>query len=68
MPEVAGDAALLVDPFSPESIASAMETIYEDEPLRNNLIRNGKLRQNEFTWEKTAELFWASIEKAISTN
>ena len=68
MPEVAGDAALLVDPFNSESIASAMESIYRDEKLRNELIRKGRNRQDEFTWQKTADLFWASIEKAIRTN
>ncbi len=68
MPEVAGDAALLVDPFSPESIAGAMTEIYRNGELRKELIRKGKAREDEFTWQKTADLLWESIEKAIRTN
>jgi glycosyltransferase involved in cell wall biosynthesis len=68
MPEVAGDAALLVDPFSPSAIAEAMRKISMDSSLRNELIRRGSIRCNEFTWQKTAERLWTSIEKAINTN
>jgi glycosyltransferase involved in cell wall biosynthesis len=68
MPEVAGEAALLVDPFNPESIAGAMKLIAEDLPLRNDLIRKGLERKNEFTWQKTADLLWDSIEKAIKSS
>jgi glycosyltransferase involved in cell wall biosynthesis len=68
MPEVAGDAALLVDPFNPASISRAMRNIYEDPGLRQDLIRRGMERSNEFSWQKTADLLWASIEKTIKTN
>jgi len=67
MPEVAGDAALLVDPFQPVSIAGAMKKLAEDESLRNDLIRKGQNRKYEFTWQKTADLLWESIEKAIKS-
>ena len=67
MPEVAGDAALLVDPFSPSSIAEAMRKINEDPELRKELILRGTARSDEFTWQKTADRLWASIEKAIKT-
>jgi glycosyltransferase involved in cell wall biosynthesis len=65
MPEVAGDAALLIDPFDPASIAAAMKKIAEDESLRKDLIRKGFNRRNEYTWQRTADLLWSSIEKAI---
>ena len=55
MPEVAGDAALYVDPFSAESIADAMVKISKDENLRRNLITAGTERNKQFTWKKTAE-------------
>lgn len=64
MPEVAGDAALLVDPFNPESIAAAMTTIDRDPMLRADLIRKGHQRQELFTWDKTAALLWDSIVRA----
>ena len=65
MPEVAGDAALLVDPFNPEAIADAMSQISRNESLRNELILRGKNRKARFTWERTASLLWESIEKTI---
>lgn len=68
MPEVAGDAALLVNPFQPLSIAGAMKRVAEDVSLRQDLIRKGHIRKNEFTWQKTADLLWESIEIAIKSS
>ena len=65
MPEVAGDAALLVDPFSVESISDAMTNIYSDNNLRNNLIEKGKIQRTKFSWDQTASKFWKSIEKVL---
>ena len=62
MPEVANDAALLVDPFNEESIADAMEKIL-DEEVRNNLIGKGRIRRQDFSWDKAAETWWKCIEK-----
>ena len=67
MPEIAGDAALLVNPFSVEDIQQAMTNIAQDEQLRNTLIEKGKLRRNLFTWDHTASLLWDCIEKVIAT-
>ena len=66
MPEVAGDAALLVDPFSPLSIAGAMQKINEDGHLRDELILRGRERRKLFSWQKTADNLWKCIEKAIA--
>jgi glycosyltransferase involved in cell wall biosynthesis len=63
MPEVAGDAALLVDPFSIESISGSMFRMYNDLPLRKSLIEKGRVRKTLFSWDNTAEKIWASIEK-----
>ncbi len=65
MPEVAGDAALLCDPYDVASIASAMERIASDCDLRNDLIKKGLERAKAFTWDGAAERLWASILKAI---
>ena len=54
MPEVAGDAALYVDPLSTESIAEAIVKVSNDEQLRKKLISAGRNRNKEFTWERTA--------------
>lgn len=70
MPEVAGDAAITVDPFNPQAIADAMLEIESNEDHRNALISRGIQRAKEFTWEKSAERLWHSIEKVMngSTN
>jgi glycosyltransferase involved in cell wall biosynthesis len=54
MPEVAGDAALLVDPRSVERIASAMERIVADSSLRREIISRGTTRAARFSWNGTA--------------
>lgn len=63
MPEVAGDAALLIDPFSPVSIADAMKRIYAEGDLREELIAKGRERRKLFSWQKTADALWKCIEK-----
>ena len=63
LPEVAGDAALFIDPFSVDSISDAMQKIATDENLRKDLIKKGKIRKQEFSWQKSADLLWKSIEK-----
>ncbi|MGC8803955.1 MAG: glycosyltransferase family 4 protein [Bacteroidales bacterium] len=67
MPEIAGDAALLVDPLSVESIKSAMERIDRDSDLRKSLIQKGELRSAQFTWMNTSKGVWGSIEKALDS-
>jgi glycosyltransferase involved in cell wall biosynthesis len=54
MPEVAGDAALLVDPTSVEQIAAAMEQIVSDTSLRRQLVEKGLTRAAQFSWATTA--------------
>jgi len=65
MPEVAGDAALYADPHSVESIAHALTCMATDESLRFSLIEKGKARKNLFSWQRSADLLWRSIEKAL---
>lgn len=67
MPEVAGDAALLVNPYSIEQIANAMLRLKNDHKLRNDLIVKGKKQKEKFTWDKTAVHLWSSIEKVLET-
>ena len=51
LPEVAGDAALLVDPFSVEEIRAGLETLIHDAPLRAQLIERGFRRVEQFSWD-----------------
>jgi glycosyltransferase involved in cell wall biosynthesis len=63
MPEVAGDAALLVDPSQPQQIAEAMFLIENDVQLREQLISKGLERVKNFSWDTTSQILWNSIEK-----
>ena len=57
MPEVAGDAALLVDPLDPKAITCAMARIAGDLHLRDELAAASRMRAQQFSWENsTAEL------------
>ncbi len=62
MPEVAADAALLVDPFDVNSIADAMEKVLDDD-IRQELIEKGRVRSQDFSWDKAAEEWWKCIMK-----
>lgn len=63
MPEVAGNAALLVDPFDITSISSGMTRLYRDAKLRQQLVLAGLERSSDFSWEATAQTLWQSIER-----
>jgi glycosyltransferase involved in cell wall biosynthesis len=65
MPEVAGNAAVLIDPFNVEDIAAGMEKLYADDGLRQRLVQLGNLQKEKFTWNNTAELFWECIVKCL---
>lgn len=56
LPEVAGDAALLVDPENISAISTAMMRVLEDEVFARTLAVKGTARARDFTWEKTAAL------------
>jgi glycosyltransferase involved in cell wall biosynthesis len=53
LPEVVGDAALLIDPMSPASIADAMARVLRDDALREDLIRRGRARVQMFSWQRS---------------
>ncbi len=54
MPEVAGDAAILVDPYNKAEIGRAIAEIYNNEKKRQKMIEAGLQRNRNFSWEKTA--------------
>lgn len=66
MPEVAGDAALLVNPNEPKELRNAMHEIYRDEQLRESLIKKGFEQAERFSWKKTAQQFLKNLEKVVS--
>jgi glycosyltransferase involved in cell wall biosynthesis len=64
LPEVAGDAALYVDPTDVEAIAQAMLRLSQDEALRQELIAAGHRNVQRFSWEKAAAETLAVLEEA----
>jgi len=66
LPEVAGNAALYIDPFNIEDICRGMMTVYQDEALRNTLVKNGIEQCKKYTWDASAQGLWASIKKTLS--
>lgn len=55
MPEVAGNAALLVDPYDVEALARTIQRILDDTDLRETLIARGYQQIKRFTWEQAAQ-------------
>jgi glycosyltransferase involved in cell wall biosynthesis len=62
IPEVVGDAALLFDPHDVNSIAQAMAEVITDNELRKKLIKRGKKRVKNFSWEECAKETLKEIE------
>lgn len=68
MPEVAGDAALFVDPTRPDDIGAAIARILFDPAYRQALARRGVERAREFSWEKTARRVLQIYAQVNGTN
>jgi glycosyltransferase involved in cell wall biosynthesis len=65
MPEVAGNAGLLADPYSVDSIAEQMLRIWNEKGLREELIERGKIQRKKYSWDLTAEKMWMALEKIL---
>jgi glycosyltransferase involved in cell wall biosynthesis len=65
MPEVAGSAALLVDPGNTPSIADGLRKLTGDPALRAELVLKGLERSGEFSWEKAVRSTWAVYEELL---
>ena len=66
LPEVVGDAALVVPADDPEAWRKALERVLGDPELAADLRRRGILRAAQFTWGRSAQLTWRAIDRAIS--
>jgi glycosyltransferase involved in cell wall biosynthesis len=58
LPEVAGDAALLVDPLNVDAMGESLRELTQNRDLRNDLARRGTIRAAQFTWEKAVRETW----------
>jgi glycosyltransferase involved in cell wall biosynthesis len=64
MPEVAGDAALLVDPTSIAQIGEGLERLAFDSALRARLVAQGRVRAASFDWNQSAAAVWSIVVAA----
>jgi glycosyltransferase involved in cell wall biosynthesis len=65
LPEVAGDAAVLVDPEDTEALIEALRGMAGDEALRQELAARGLARARLFTWEKAVRETWDVYEELL---
>ncbi|MEI6727169.1 MAG: glycosyltransferase family 1 protein, partial [Actinomycetes bacterium] len=68
LPEVAGDAALLVDPSRSDLLAEAITEVAADDGARARFISAGRDRARRFTWQRTAEEMMEAFEQALVAN
>jgi glycosyltransferase involved in cell wall biosynthesis len=64
LPEVVGDAGILLDPDDRQSWTEAMEKLVSDKKLRSQLAERGRRRTQDFSWQRSASLQIAAYEKA----
>ena len=67
IPEVVGNAGLLVDPREPDALAEAILRLLSDEPLRKELVARGLARAAGFSWERTARQILAVVDGCSRT-
>ena len=63
LPEIAGEAAILVDPYDINDIANGLTAAMENGSLREDLIRKGPEQAKKFSWEKTANETYKIYQK-----
>jgi glycosyltransferase involved in cell wall biosynthesis len=64
LPELAGDAAVLVDPTNVEAIADGINKLVSNPKLRDTLVQRGNEQVKKFTWQRAATLTLQTLEKA----
>lgn len=64
LPEVAGDAALVVDPYSVPAITRGLDTLAHDTALRAELVGRGREQLRRFDWDRSAAALWSIVDDA----
>lgn len=64
LPEVAGEAAILVDPMDVNAISRGMQALYESPTTRKALVAKGNIQRQKFSWKKAASIVWDNILQA----
>jgi len=68
MPEVAGDAAVLADPYNVDDMAEQMARVLEDKKLREKLRKNGFKRVEPYTWDATCSEYIRTYEELAGSS
>nr|HRZ50122.1 glycosyltransferase family 1 protein [Bacteroidales bacterium] len=63
--EIGGRSSLLVDPGNPQEIADAMHMLIRNPDLAGELVVKSKVLPETYTWDRTADLLWQGVEKAL---
>jgi len=66
LPEVVGDAALMVDPYDVDAIAEGIKRLIGDDNLRKELSQKGLAHAKLFSWDRTAEVTWSVLKEAAN--
>jgi len=67
MPEVVGDAGIMVDPHNFQEIGEAIFRLLKDDDLRRNMVRRGLERVHSFTWDKTARATLEAFQETYNS-
>ncbi|CAN5246549.1 glycosyltransferase family 1 protein [soil metagenome] len=65
MPEVAGDAAIIIDPTSVVDITNALRRLYEHPETAEALRERASIQLQKFSWDLTAQRLWDSLMKVV---
>jgi len=61
LPEVAGEAAILVDPTNTQAMAIGLKRMYQSKTLRADLIAAGRIQRQKFSWDKATKVVWENL-------
>ena len=63
LPEVVGDAGVMVDPYDVDALANGLQRLVEDSAMRDQLRSKGLIRAKQFSWDETARRTWEILER-----
>ncbi len=66
LPEVAGAAALLVDPYNEQQIADGLARLYNDSNFGSHLVEKGRLQREKFSWDAAADTLMTCLEQLVA--
>lgn len=62
IPEVVGDAGILINPYNKHELISAIERLYDNKILREDLIKKGYVQAKKFSWKSSVDIMVNTIK------